>query len=302
MSRIFSAIQKAEGDLASIAQQVLAGEVAEDLPASPGAPLLAAREEDEVDEVEMAAPVAAPPASCSETPAARDFVTLPVRIEQLTPVLPFDGTDSQAAEQYRLIRTRILQHPGRPRSIAVTSPGEGDGKTTTSINIAACLALKSDTSVLLVEADLRRPALVKYLGLSGKPGLVDVVEGKCSLAQAIIRVEQIPNLYVLPAGEVRRNPSELLDSAGWRELLSKLQVMFHYTIFDTPPAGSVADFALLQASVNGVVLVARPDQTSRSALTHSLGLISRSLLIGTVLNATSNWFMYRTPSYHYQGS
>lgn len=293
MSRIFSAIQKAGGDLASISQEVLAGEMAQDSQTAAAS-----------DWPSPVAVLAEEPAEINETasPAVAEIATVSARIEQGMPIFPFDGLNPRAAEQYRMIRTRIIQHAGHPRLLAITSPGEGDGKTTTSINIAASLALKSDTTVLLIEADLRRPALAKYLGIPSGPGLVDVVEGKCTLQQAIVRIEQVPNLYVLPAGAVRRNPSELLDSAAWRDLVRKLQTLFLYTVLDTPPAGSVADFALLQALVEGVVLVSRPDRTSRAALSQALSIIPKSLLIGAVLNSTADWLFYRAPAYHYYGS
>lgn len=296
MSRIFSAIEKANGDLAEISQRILEGEVVSEPAPTPAA-------------AEAPAPVGAAPANTSAAaPAsARDshpaslagIATVAAHIAEGAPIFPFDGMDRRASEQYRLIRTRVLQHPGSPRVIMITSPGEGDGKTMTSTNLAAALALKSDTTVLLLEGDLRRSAVSKFLGITPTYGLAEVIEGKCTLEQAILRIEQIPNLYILPAGDARRNPSELLDSAAWRDLLVTIRASFQYVVLDSPPVGIVADYALLQAVTDGVILISRPDKTSRSGLSKALDVIPRKLLIGTVLNSVEDWFLHHSQAYYY---
>ena len=90
-------------------------------------------------------------------------------------MLPFDdGVSSHASEQYRIVRTRIVQHPSRPSLILVSSPDPGDGKTITAINVAGALSLKSEGSVLLIDADFRRPNIHEQLGLPIGPGLADL--------------------------------------------------------------------------------------------------------------------------------
>src|SRR5262249_37778174 len=88
-----------------------------------------------------------------------DLGTVPVRVPAAAPVLPFDGSHRRAAEQYRLVRTKIVQHPGQPRMLVVSSPAPGDGKTVTAVNIAGALALKNDANVLLMDGDLRRSTI-----------------------------------------------------------------------------------------------------------------------------------------------
>src|SRR6185437_2893157 len=92
----------------------------------------------------------------------------------------------------------------------------GDGKTVSAINLAGALSLRDNVNVLLIDGDFRRPNIAATLGLPNSPALADALTGECSLGQAMIRVEQFPNLYVLPAGEVKRNPTELLDSEPWK--------------------------------------------------------------------------------------
>ena len=123
------------------------------------------------------------------------------------PVFPFlAGGDAHAAEQYRILRTNILQHPAQPKVIAISSAAPGDGKTLTSINIAGILAMKSDSRVLLIDADLRRCAVASTLGIETGMGFGDLLKGTCKLKDAVVKLRSPENLYVLPAGQVSVTP------------------------------------------------------------------------------------------------
>ena len=214
-----------------------------------------------------------------------------------SPLLPFNSANFVAAEQYRVIRTRLIQHLKQPRLVLISSGGPGDGKSITAINIAGALSLKTDAKVLLVDADFRRPTIHTQLGFPATPGLSDVLSGSAALEEALIRTEQFPNLYVLPAGAPRSNPSELLDSERWRTLCGRLRSTFRYVIADSPPVATVADYELLQASLDGVILVVRPEHTKRQACLGALKIIPKEKLVGVVINCVEDWFLARRQSY-----
>jgi capsular exopolysaccharide synthesis family protein len=238
--------------------------------------------------------VAAPPESNSHAPRVAAL-----QVSALAPVFPFEDLHSQAAEQYRMIRTKILHHPLQPRAIVVTSPTSGDGKTVTAINLAAVLALKKDTRVLLVDADLRRRDVHRVLGIPEKPGLADVLSGAMPLEESIVRLEQFPNLWVLPAGSGNRNPAELLESRRWREVIGDCRQRFTHVVIDATPIAAVTDFELIQLACDGVVLVVRPDHTNRGACHKALEAVVKEKMIGTVLNCVEEWFLWKPQGYGY---
>jgi capsular exopolysaccharide synthesis family protein len=190
-----------------------------------------------------------------------------------------------------MLRTRLQHHRKQPRMVLVSSAEAGDGKSVTAINLAGALSLKIEENVLLVDGDCRRSNIHAQLGLPLSPGLSEVLSGSSDLAEAIIRLEQLPNLSVLTAGEPRVNPSELLDSTAWRDLAASLRERFRYVIVDSPPVGSVADYELLQAVCDGVILVARPDHSSRAVLLSSLKTVPEDKQLGLVMNCVSPWFL-----------
>jgi capsular exopolysaccharide synthesis family protein len=222
------------------------------------------------------------------------------RISDSSPLLSPKHEDRRAAEQYRIIRTRIFhQLPGSSITV-ICSPGMGDGKTVTSVNLAASLAHKSEDKVILVDADLRLSKVHERLGIPRGPGLAEVLSGACTLEDAMLQVEQLPNFYVLPAGHAEVNPTELLDCSNWRALMVRLREEFRRTIIDSPPVEAVADYDLIAANCDGVVLVVRPDHTSRPLLANALAKV-KSRLIGVLINDVEDWFLWKrgSPSYHY---
>ena len=216
--------------------------------------------------------------------------TQPISIRTAGPVLPFDD-QRKIIEQYRLLRTKIQQHMAEPRVLLVAGSGPGDGKTTNAINLAGVLSLKSHTTAVLVDADFRRSSIRRLLGLQNGPGLVEVLTGACSLEEALIRTEQYPNLYVLGSGEQWQNSAELLDSPRWAAALAALRREFTYVVLDSPPIGSLADYDLLQASADGVILVIRPDHTRRELAMKALDTIPKEKFLGVVMNGVEKWFL-----------
>lgn len=204
----------------------------------------------------------AAPAAISIDPESRIRVAQ-IQLGESSPLLPYDGSSPRAGEQYRTIRTNLLQNPDAPRVLVVSSCGSGDGKTLSAVNTAGALALKGEAT-LLVDADLRKPSLAHALGLPREPGLADVLQGDCRLEDAIVQTAQFPNLYVLPAGKPRRNPAELLDSNGWHDVCAVAKKSFRFVLIDTPPIAAVTDYDLAQAVADGVIFVVRPDHSDRN--------------------------------------
>jgi capsular exopolysaccharide synthesis family protein len=226
--------------------------------------------------------------------------TVQVRIQNQTPLLPFAGENSQAAEQYRIVRTKIVQHPARPRAIAVSSAESGDGKSVNAVNLAGVLALNPEFDVLLVDGDLHRSSLARYFDIPSKPGLADVLSGTASVQEAVVRIDPFPNLYFLPGGKGQRGPADLLNSKRWEMLAEALKRQFTYVIYDTPPAGALADFDLIQANADGVVLVVRQDHTNRMLWMRAYQSVPENKLVGVVMNCVKPWFLGRSLGYYYQ--
>jgi protein-tyrosine kinase len=219
-----------------------------------------------------------------------------------SPIFPFDGEHHAAAEQYRIIRTKIWHGPKKPDVAMVSSSSSGDGKTVTSINIAASLALKEDSCVLLVDGDLRRARVADALGIPTTPGLSEVLSGAVPLESALVGAEQFPNLYILPAGNPGQSAAELLDSERWQILMQQIRARFSNVILDAPPIATVADYELLQLVCDGVIVVARPDHSDRGALFKALEVVPREKLLGIVLNCVEDWWLWKTPAYEYYGT
>ena len=227
---------------------------------------------------------------------------MPISAPADSVAIPWSGAmDPGASEQYRIIRTRIVQHPKHPKALLITSANAADGKTVSAINIAGALALRDDAKVLLIDADLRRTRLCGMLGLPAGLGLANILAGNCALQEAIIRIEQYPNFYVLPAGSSKINPAELFDSKVWESVIASVREHFDFVVMDGPPVAGIADYELIQAKCDGVVVVVRPDHTDRTLVMKTFELVPASKMLGIVLNCASHWFLSRTEeSYYYR--
>jgi capsular exopolysaccharide synthesis family protein len=230
-------------------------------------------------------PVALP----SESSSIREIRTICLRVPAPSPLLPFENGHGRPSEQYRILRTKIVQHPNQPHLILVSSPASGDGKSTTATNTAAALSLKSDAHVLLLDADFRKSAIHIQLGLPEAPGLSEVLSGASRIEDALVRTEEFPNLFVISAGVPPPNPVELLDSPSWQAFCNKIRSLFRYVVLDSPPVGAVADYDLVQAVCDGVVLVVRPDHTNRRLYETALKIVPKTKFLGMVLNCVPDW-------------
>jgi capsular exopolysaccharide synthesis family protein len=206
---------------------------------------------------------------------------------------------SVAGEQYRLIRTRVVHHPANPRTLLISSPGTGDGKTTTAISLAFVLALRGGARTLLIDGDLRRSSVMKSLHIPARPGFADVLRGTASLAQALISCEQNPRLCILGAGINRSGATELLDTAHCQEWMETARSLFDYIVLDAPPVASVADYELLQRLADGVIIIVRPGHTERNACENALASIPPEQLLGVVVNDSREWPFWKAPHGYY---
>ncbi|HSL21385.1 MAG TPA: CpsD/CapB family tyrosine-protein kinase [Vicinamibacterales bacterium] len=204
----------------------------------------------------------------------------------LDPVLiAASAPHSLAAEQYRSLRTRIVQaENGRPlRTIAITSPGKGDGKSVNAANLALTMAQEFQRRVVLVDGDLRRPRSHQLLGLTDGAGLADVLMGTVDLDTALISLPE-HNLTVLPAGIPPSHPAELLSSSTMRRVIEALRQRFDRIVIDMPPVAPLADVHILAPLLDAVVLIVRAGVTPKPAIERALSGFDRAKVLGLVLN------------------
>jgi capsular exopolysaccharide synthesis family protein len=196
---------------------------------------------------------------------------------------------SQTAESFRVLRTSILlsSAPQPPQVVLVTSAHPNEGKTFASVNLALALAQRG-SRVLLVDADLRKPNVLKALGVSdgAGPGLSSFLTRGHDIEQALQAFTAAPNLWLLPPGPIPPNPAELLSSPAMEVLVGNLRQRFEHIIFDSPPLLLVTDGILLSALADGVVLVVESGATSRGALNRARRILDRAgaNTLGAVLN------------------
>lgn len=302
MSKIFQALHGAQNEVSELLPELIGDGIVEtDLGAE------AAAEPEEVHPVAPAPAIERPDfippregSSPAPQPAAAGIRVATLALAAASPLLPFENPHAHAAEQYRILRTKLAHHPKRPKMIVISSANPGDGKTFTAINLAGVLSLKGDAKVLLMDADFRRSAIHKQLGLDEGPGLSEVVLGNCAFEQAVVQAEQFPNLHILVNGKLENmNPSELLDSPYWRALCQMARKRYQYVILDSPPVAAVADYELIQMAADGMVLVVRPEHTNRSACFKAIETIPRDKFLGVILNCSQPWFLHKTYSYEY---
>lgn len=202
------------------------------------------------------------------------------------PLIVQTSPHSHRAEAFRRVRTNLqfLDVADRPRSIVVTSSVPGEGKSTTSINVAITLA-DAGTRVVLVDADLRRPAVAKYMGIEGSVGLTTVLIGRADVAD-VVQPWGNGNLHVLPAGQIPPNPSELLGSQAMAQLLETLTSRYEVVLLDTAPLLPVTDAAILARLTGGALVVAGSDKLHRNQLTESMSSLETvgARVLGIVLN------------------
>ena len=196
------------------------------------------------------------------------------------------------AEQYRALRHIVEQfHKAQDlRVVAVSSPGMGDGKSTTAINLAGALAQAPDARVLLVDADLRRSSVAGLLALGGSdgPGLVNAILDPSLTLEQVARPRPPFNLSVIPAGQAPPSPYEVLKSPRLGELLDEARRQYDYVVVDAPPLCTVQDCRVIAHWVDGFLLVVAAHQTPRRLVEEALNVVERSKVLGFIFNGDDN--------------
>jgi succinoglycan biosynthesis transport protein ExoP len=203
------------------------------------------------------------------------------------PLAIFDAPQSVVAEQFRQMRTKLLHTAAldTTRSILVTSPSPGDGKSTVACNIATGLALNG-RRILLVDANFRKPSLHAIFGLDNAVGFSDLLND-ISLFDTAVAETEVPNLSVLVSGERPSNPTELLESQLFIDFVERALEEYDHVIFDTGPLLVVADTAAMAPRVDGVITVVRARGNSRGLLMRMRDELRKIKAehLGVVLNA-----------------
>lgn len=207
-------------------------------------------------------------------------------------------------EAYRALRTSILMSfaGSPPKTILMTSCQAGEGKTTTAINTATMLT-QLDAKVLLIDCDLRLPSLHRRLDIAPGNGLSTYLSSRTELDD-LIQQTNIPNLSVLPCGQIPPNPAELISSNKMREMLKELSKDYDHIILDSPPLLNVTDSVILSGLVDGTILVVSSGKTTREMLQRCRQELHNvhSKILGVVLNRVKlrgdvNYRYYRAPEF-----
>lgn len=217
-------------------------------------------------------------------------------------LINIDGR-SPLAEAYRHLRTSVLlSTAGRaPKSLLVTSSLPGEGKTTTAVNTAISLA-QTGASVVIIDADMRRPRLQSIFAMHGQEGLSSILSSDISEDDmlAMIGTDEASGLSVLTSGPIPPNPAELLGSDQMRRLLAALQGSYSHVVVDSPPVSSFTDGVLISTMVDGVLLVVHGGRSSRHIVRRSKQLLNDvgAKILGVVLNNVNlqshDYYYYQT--------
>lgn len=213
-------------------------------------------------------------------------------------IISLADTKSPIAEQYRIVKMNLQTQSGQAHTFVVTSALRGEGKSVTSLNLAATLARDERLKVILVDADLRKSSINQWLGLpESAEGLSTVLMRGGALDGALIKLAS-PTLTILPAGPMPDDPAALLESSSMRRLLATLKQQFDVVILDAPPVLSVADPGILAAQVDGTLLVVRSGRTQRRVVLQAQAQLQqmRANLVGCVLTHMEHYL----PSYYQQ--
>jgi capsular exopolysaccharide synthesis family protein len=215
-------------------------------------------------------------------------------------VLLDENQDQRVRSAYKMLRTRVL-HRIRQNGwhvIGVTSPLQGDGKSLTSINLALSLAAETTLSVVLLELDLRRPAVCSHFNVDPAKGLPDYLDGAADLEEVLFRPEGTERLAVLPNTEIFENSSEMLSSPKLANLVDELRGddEGRVVVCDLPPYLATDDALAFVPLADAFLIVVSEGRTSRDALGKGVDILHELPLLGLVLNrsesATSAYYYY----------
>jgi protein-tyrosine kinase len=309
-----SIIEKAGGRLAqtkSATLQQAARTVAEapaqlDLPAKIEAPV----QIDLPPKIEAAAPLDLPAKIVQPPKSTSKRVELNLSKLQLEGMITPDGERSSVAEEFRAIKRSLIMNAlggtgdsSRPGNlIMVTSALPGEGKTFCSINLAISIAMELDHTVLLVDADVARPSVLKRLGLTADAGLLDVLlDSKLDIGDVMLKTN-VETLSILPSGNRHRHSTELLASQSMNKLLIEIANRYkdRIVIFDSPPLLVTTESRALATQMGQIVLVVEGEKTTQSSLKNALRQIETCSNISLIYNKAKALRGVESYGYYYE--
>lgn len=214
-------------------------------------------------------------------------------------ILPH-AADSAVVEHYRRLRTKLLQEKeARPfRLLMIGSPNPQEGKSVTAINLALSFAMLPSYKVLIVDGDLRKGSLGRWLAVEGLPGLSDLIEGTATMREVVQKCSEFPVHFVL-AGNSKVPAAELLNSPNLKDSFRQMADEFDLVLVDSPPLDLVTDGQLLAACCDATLLVARAFSTTRKAFEKATQDLQQVRIVGTVLNGGTSVQHYRRYGHYY---
>ncbi|MBQ3005554.1 MAG: CpsD/CapB family tyrosine-protein kinase, partial [Clostridia bacterium] len=196
----------------------------------------------------------------------------------------------QVTESYKALRANMLLSVIKKgsKSFTITSACPSEGKSTISANIAISIA-QTNAKVLLIDTDLRRPMVGKFMDFNNAPGLADILGGMAEIDD-VLHETKYENLYVICAGVNVPNPAEMLGSTEMKELMKEFEERFDYVIVDSPPINTVSDALSLIKITNGVILVVREGQSTYTEVDKALKTLEfiDAKILGLVLNGVQS--------------
>lgn len=238
---------------------------------------------------------------------AERHLALPVLgvIPQDVSLLALSDGESPDAEAYRILRTNLELKKSlyKAKSFAIVSANAGEGKSTTLSNLAYVYA-SAGFNVLMIDADMRRPRLARYLEMEGKFGLSNYLTSDIPLQQAVFRTE-VENLYLMPSGPQPIDPSGILSSQRMDQLLAETSKRFDVVLVDSPPVLGVSDASILVSKVDATIVVLQPRKMPLKALLRTKSIINNvgGQIIGLVMNNVDikedTQYQYYTTYYSY---
>ena len=213
--------------------------------------------------------------------------------EQAAPVAPIqrkmilnEASPFMLQEAYKTLRTNLLfaLRGNGCKRFCITSSMPGEGKSITILNLAISIA-QTGKRVLLIDADLRRPALARLLAENPAPGLSNVLAGQADLFDAIHH-QTYPNLDVMLSGDVPPNPSELLSSEQMLDLVDQVSQQYDYVLVDAPPVNLVSDCCIIANMLDGIVLLARQNKARKDGVRQAINQLrlTNAKVLGCVFN------------------
>lgn len=231
----------------------------------------------------------APEEFSAEDPSALfdTFRSLPISIAAEGRLVSLNDRESPTAEAVRLlgVRLRDLRRLRPLKKVLVTSSIPREGKTTIAANLACALAYTSEEKTLLIEGDVRLPALRQMFGIEKIPGICELVQEGRSLSDCIVRLDGA-GIWLLPTGSIPTNPLEILQSQRLQLLMDQLAECFDWIIIDSPPILPLADTSIWMRLADGILMVTRQGVTEKQQLQKGLEALEPKKVLGAVLNGS----------------